>query len=88
MKKMSINFCLILNNSHFLCFAGVSLIPKTHETIRSNAYISKYREFVELKVLGYGTKSDKTSKIGTIFLLLHDIFFLLLHEGFESEADR
>ena len=30
--------------------------------------ISKYWEFGELKVLGYGTKSDMTSKYGTIFL--------------------
>ena len=31
MKKTTIDFCGILNNSHFLSIAGASLISKTHK---------------------------------------------------------
>ena len=41
--------------------------------MRLNPNICKYWEFGEVKVLGYGTKSDMSFKYGTIFLLLHDI---------------
>ena len=54
------------------------------KSIRLNPIISKYLEFVELKVLGYSTKIDMTSKYGTIF-------FVTTHykwEDFEIEADR
>ena len=63
----------------------LSLIPKHIETIRLNPNISKYLEFAELKVLGYDTKRDMTSKYDTIFIII------IRHykwEDFEIEADR
>ena len=74
-------FCGVLNNSHFLRFVQVLLLSKTHKIYKIK---SKYWEFGELKVLGYGTKSDMTSKYGTIF------FIIIRHykwEDFEIEAD-
>ena len=61
------------------------LSPKHTKLLRLNPNISKYWEFGELKVLGYNTKSDMTSKYGTIF------FIIIRHykrEDFEIEADR
>ena len=45
-------------------------LKKHIKSIRLNPNISKYWEFVELKVLGYGTKSDMTSKYGTIVFII------------------
>ena len=55
------------------------------KSIRLNPNISKYWEFGELKVLGYDTKSDMTSKYGTIFFI---IISHLKWEDFGIEADR
>ena len=53
--------------------------------MRLTPNISKYLEFGELKVLGYDTKNNMTSKYDTIF-------FIITHhykwEDFEIEADR
>ena len=61
------------------------LSPKHKKSLRLNPNISKYLEFLELKILGYDTKSDMTSKYGTIF------FIIIRHykwEDFKIEADR
>ena len=63
-------FCGVQNNSQFLCLACVALSPKYIISLRLNPNISKYWEFGELKVLGYGTKNDMTSKYGTIFFII------------------
>ena len=63
-------FCGVLNNSQFLRLACVALSPKYIISLRLNSNISKYWEIGELKVLGYGTKSDMTSKYGTIFFII------------------
>ena len=63
-------FCGVLNNFQFLCFACVALSPKYIISLRLNPNISKYWEFGELEVLGYGTESDMTSKYGTIFFII------------------
>ena len=59
--------------------------PKHIKSMRLNPNISKYCEFGELKVLGLDTKSNMTSKYGTIF------FIIIRHykwEDFEIDADR
>ena len=84
MKKTKIDFCGILNNSNFLGF-WFGLSPKHIKSIRLNPNICKYWEFVELKVLGYGTKSDMTSKYGTIFIIITRHY---KWEDFEIEAGR
>ena len=61
------------------------LSPKHIKSIRLNPNISKYWEFGELKVLGYDTKSDMTSKYSTIFFIITRHYKL---EDFEIEADR
>ena len=60
----------VLNNSQFLCLVCVALSPKYIISLRLNPNISKYWEFGELKLLGYGTKSGMTSKYGTIFFII------------------
>ena len=57
-------YCIIPN---FYVWRAFRLSPKHIKSIILNPNISKYWEFGELKVLGYGTKSDMTSKYGTIF---------------------
>ena len=61
------------------------LSPKHINSIRLNPNISKYWEFVELAVVGYGTKSDMTSTYGTIFFIITRDY---KWENFEIEADR
>ena len=61
------------------------LSPKHIKSIRLNPNISKYWEFVKLKVVGYVTKIDMTCKYGTIF------FIITRHykwEDFKIDADR
>ena len=58
----------IIPNSYISLEFRIS--PKHIKSIRLNPNISKSWEFVELKVLGYGTKSDMTSKYGTIIFII------------------
>ena len=70
MKKTTIDFCGIIIPTFRLRF-DLRFDPKHIKSIRLNPNISKYWEFVELKVLGYGTKSDLTSKYGTMFFYFY-----------------
>ena len=61
------------------------LSAKHIKSIILNPNIFKYLEFGESTVLGYGTKSDMTSKYDTNF------FIIIRHykwEDFEIDADR
>ena len=84
MKKTTNDFCGILNSSYFLRFTSVPLISKPHKIDKIKSHISNYWEFEELKVLGYHTKSDMTSKYGTIFFIITRRY---KWENFEIEAD-
>ena len=55
-------------------YISMNPLPEKHiKSILINPNIFKYWEFGELKVLVLNTKSDITSKCGTIFLLLYAI---------------
>ena len=55
------------------------------KSIRLNSNISKYWEFVELKVLGFDTKSDMITKYFTNFFI---IIRRYKWEDFEIDADQ